>query len=147
MSELNFKSIKDVLSFAIAEEQDSHLYYKCQAKKAPKIELKVIWEQLANDEVRHAAILSELLEKVELGDESSFTKKDMPDFVDVHIPEGNYSEMDLIIIDAIKKENEAYFMYKNLATKMIEEKHKDVLITLALEELKHKDDLHRELNL
>lgn len=147
MSELNFKSIKDVIAFAMSEEHDAHIYYTNQVKKAKSIELRMIWQQLANDEVRHEAILSDMLDKVEQNDEGSYSKKDMPDYVEVQFPEKEYSEIDQIIIDAIKKENEAYFMYKNLALKMTEEKYQNVLITMAMEEFNHKEALYKELNL
>ncbi len=147
MSELKFNSINEILSFAITEEHEAHLYYTTQAKKAQIVELRMIWQQLANDELRHESILSELLEKVEGGNESFFTNKDMPDYVAVKFPENDYSEVDLVIMEAIKKENDAYFMYKNLALKMNNEKHKDVLISMAHEELKHKETLLKELDL
>lgn len=146
MEEMNFKSMEEILEFAIKEESDAGVFYGEQAKKTTNIELKMVWEQLAHDEIRHKAILSGLLEKLEKGDESiTFASKDVSNYVPVDIPNKAYSDMEKAIIAAINNENDAYFMYKHLSEKVSNSVQKNVLQTLAIEELKHRDSLLVEL--
>lgn len=147
MEEMNFKSMEEILVFAIKEESDAGVFYGEQAKKTTNIELKMIWQQLAHDEIRHKAILSGLLEKMEKGEEEiTFSSKEVTDFKPVEIPNKTYSDMEEAIITAVQNENDAFFMYKHLSEKVSNPTHKNVLQTLAVEELKHRDSLLVELN-
>lgn len=150
MKNLVFKSIEEIVVFAINEENDAHIFYANQAKITTNFELKLIWEQLSHDEIRHKMILTSLLEQMEKEEEHNirtYSTEDIKDFVPIEIPTKEYSETEKIIISAVEKENDAYYLYLNLAKEMTDSAHKHLLLTLAKEELKHKQSLLKELNL
>jgi rubrerythrin len=150
MENLVFDSIEDILQYAIDEEESAGLFYEEQARKCVKIELRTIWQQLSNDEIRHKAILSDILQEIKNEGHFNFKSMDLnqlPDHQTVEIDDSSFDETRKVFLEAMKNENDAYFMYKNLALKMPNENHQKVLIVLASEELKHKDALLKELNM
>jgi rubrerythrin len=148
METIDFISTDEIIRFAIKEESDASAYYAQQAKMTSIITLKMLWEQLSNDEIRHKTILSSLLEKMENGDKSlTFNSQDLNNLSLPKIPEKEYSEEEKVIIQAIYKENDAFFMYKTLSENITNAVHKNILQTLAKEELKHCESLLIELNL
>lgn len=140
MKELYFNSLSDILQFAINEEKEAYQFYTQQARKTVDLELKLIWEQLATDEIKHKAQLSNILE-LEENTQAFFSNLKMIDFEKVEIPQKSFSGEEKIILQAVENENEAYFMYKNLADRVNDEKSKNILLTMANEELKHKMSL------
>ncbi len=147
MEELNLSSMEEILLYAINQENEAGLFYAKEAKRTSKIELKMIWEQLSHDEVRHKAILSSLLENLKEEDQQiSYSSKEVTNYTAIDIPEKEYTDIENAIILAINNENDAYFLYKHLADKVSNLTHKKVLETLAYEELKHRESLVIELN-
>lgn len=141
-----FNSIEEIIHFAIEEEQSAGEFYKEQSLKTTNVELRSIWQQLSNDEVRHKSVLLNILDKLEDGIViEKFSIAKIPNYKPVELPEKEWNETEEAIISAIKNENEAYFMYTELAEKMKTEEHKNVLLTLANEEYKHREALLREL--
>ncbi len=146
MEELKFKSIEEILQYAINEESEAGIFYGEQAKQTTNLELKKVWEQLSHDELRHKAILSALLEKMENGEELiTYSNEDVKDYIPFNPKVKEYNEMEMAIITAIQNENNAYFMYKHLSEKVANTNHSNILLTLANEELKHKQSLMYEL--
>ena len=95
MKDLVFNSIEEILAFAINEEVQANIYYENQAKKTTDLELKMVWQQLAHDELRHKAVLTLLLEKIESGDGiETYSEKDITDYVPVKFPTREYSDTD-----------------------------------------------------
>ena len=148
MEELSFNSMEEILLYAINEEEGAYIFYGEQAKKTNKPELKSMLERLSMDELRHKDILSNLFRRLEKeGEENiTFRNRDVTDYTPEYIPEREYSAMEEVIINAIQDENNTFFMYRYLASKMNHPKHKEIFQTLASEELKHRDDLLIELN-
>lgn len=146
MMEKVFNSIEEILNFAVQEEESAGEFYKEQFKKTTNVELRSLWQQLSNDEVRHKAILLNVLDKLEQGiviEKYSVSK--IPDYKPVELPDKKWTEIESAIITAIQNENEAYFMYSNLAEKMLIAEHKTLLLTLASDEYKHREALLKEL--
>ncbi|MDR3704443.1 MAG: ferritin family protein [Paludibacteraceae bacterium] len=148
MKDLVFNSIEEILAFAIKEEVEANIYYENQAKKTTDLELKMVWEQLAHDELRHKAVLTLLLEKIESGGSiETYSAKDIADYIPVKFSQGTYSDTEKIIMNAAQKENEAFYLYSYLSGKVTEVLHQRILLSLAEEELKHKENLLKELDL
>jgi rubrerythrin len=148
MKDLVFNSIEDILAFAIKEEVEANIYYENQAKKTTNFELKLVWKQLAHDELRHKAVLTMLLEKIEKGGKlETYSAKDITDYAPLKFPPMEYSDTEKIIMNAAQKENEAFYLYSYLSKKMTEVLHQRILFSLAEEELKHKESLLKELDL
>lgn len=146
MMEKVFNSIEEIINFAIEEEENAGEFYKTQSQKTSNVELRSLWQQLSNDEVRHKAMLLNVLDKLNGGillDKYMISK--IPEFKPVELPEKKWNEIEEAIISAVKNENEAYFMYSNLAQKMKTDEHKNILLSLAADEYRHREALLKEL--
>jgi rubrerythrin len=133
-----FKSIDDILVFAIDEEQKAVDFYSVLAGNARSEEMKNIFIEFAEEEIKHKTRL------IKIREEGVF---DMPkqDVQDLKIsdylvsvkptPDMTYEEA---LVVAMKKEKAAFKLYTNLAAKAPTEDLKDVFLSLAAEESKHK---------
>ena len=133
-----FSSIDDILKFAIDEEQKAVDFYSELANRASSEEMKKIFLEFAAEEVNHKSRLTRIRE------EGVFT---MPSekVADLKIgdylvnvdpkPEMTYEEA---LVVAMKKEKAAFRLYNNLASRAPTEALKNVFLSLAAEESKHK---------
>lgn len=133
-----FSSIDDILQFAIDEEQKAVDFYSELANRANSEEMKKIFLEFAGEEVNHKSRLTRIRE------EGVFT---MPSekVADLKIgdylvnvdpkPDMTYEEA---LVVAMKKEKAAFRLYNNLASRAPTEALKNVFLSLATEESKHK---------
>lgn len=132
-----FKSVGDILDFAIAREIEAHDLYVGLAGLVTKPELRGAVEGFALDEVRHRI----RLEAVKAG-EMVFTDDEVGN---LHIaesvkevrPHPEMSYTDLLVV-AMTKEKAAFRLYTNLASIAKEQALRDMLLKLAQEEAGHK---------
>jgi rubrerythrin len=134
----NFKSVDEILDFAIKEEEEAAKFYKELAGKMERPWMKDIFEQFSREEEGHKAKLL----KVKSGQVS-----DLPQDKVLDLKIGDYlveaevnTDMDYqqALIVAMKKEKEAFRMYSDLATVAQTAELKELLLGLAQEEAKHK---------
>jgi Uncharacterized conserved protein len=144
MRKITFNTIYDVLRFAISEEQSAIRYYTQQAQSTTNYETRTLWEQLATDEIRHKAILSNVLEQHLLHNKDINMVINI-DPVDVYNSEEE-SDLNAVICEAIRAEEQACKMYNDLANITEDETIKRVLRTIASEEKAHRDSLINDLN-
>ncbi|MDP4269470.1 MAG: ferritin family protein [Bacteroidota bacterium] len=145
MKKITFDTISDVLRFAISEEQNAIRYYTQQAQSTTNYEKRTLWEQLATDEIRHKAILSNVREQELLGDKEINLIIDLDQTEIYHSEE--VSDLNEVIYEAIKAEEQACKMYLDLANITDNDHIKGVLITIASEEKAHRDSLINDLNI
>ncbi|MDP1621961.1 MAG: ferritin family protein [Bacteroidales bacterium] len=133
-----FTSINDILDFAIGEEQAAVDFYLQLAAKSNNQQTKKVFEEYAEEEMRHKANLLSVRESgsFKLPDEKVRDLKIAEYLVDVK-PSANMSYQDALIL-AMKKEKAAYRMYTNLAGKAEDPDVKALFLRLAQEESKHK---------
>ncbi|HEY4543931.1 MAG TPA: ferritin family protein [Tissierellaceae bacterium] len=132
------QTIHSIIDFAIDTEIDSYDFYKEAINKTEDIQAKIIFGNLAEEELKH----KEFLEKLLKDDSYSF---DLEQFTDYKISEDiykdDYSEQidlkDAIAI-AIKKEEEAMYMYKALSDDSVNKEVKDLFLDLSKMEQMHK---------
>ncbi|MHC4758035.1 MAG: ferritin-like domain-containing protein [Planctomycetota bacterium] len=142
----NFKSIDQVLRFAIKKEQAAHDFYINLSKKADKSEMKQTCMDFAQQELIHKSKLEAVkagqlnLEKEEIGN------LDLADTVeDVWAySEMKYQEMLML---AMKREMQAFKLYCALAKMTKQKELKNTLLLLAQEEEQHKLKLELEYDL
>ncbi len=133
-----FKSINDILDFAINAEQEAVDFYNQLAENAKTEDMKYVFVDFAREEITHKArltkIKSEGLFKLELEDIGDLKIADYTVNVKPS-PDMSYQEA---LVLAMSKEKAAFKLYSALAKKASDQTLRDVFISLAQEESKHK---------
>ena len=134
----NFNYIHEILDFAIGEEQAAVDFYLQLATQSKSRQTKQIFQEYAEEEMRHKANLLNIKESgnFRVPDEKVRDLKIAEYLVDVK-PSSNMSYQDALIL-AMKKEKAAFRMYTVLAGKAEDPSIKATFLTLAQEESKHK---------
>jgi rubrerythrin len=133
-----FASVNDALDFAIEREQEAYEMYTDLASKMDQPGTKAVFTQFAGEELGHKA----KLESVKKGRKLDSVEKKIMDLkigdylVDVEPREG-MSYQDALIL-AMKREQAAYQMYKDFASRAPDDEMKGLFLGLAQEEAKHK---------
>jgi rubrerythrin len=133
-----FTNINEILDFAIGEEQAAVDFYLQLAAQSKNQQTKKIFQEYAEEEMRHKANLLSVKESgsFRLADEKVRDLKITEYLVDVR-PSPNMSYQDALIL-AMKKEKAAFRMYSMLAEKAGDPFVKTIFLNLAQEESKHK---------
>ena len=133
-----FNSINDILDFAINAEQEAIDFYNQMAASSKTEDMRHVFTQFAREEMEHKTRLT----KIKTEGSYQFEKKEIVDLkisdymVDIK-PSPEMSYHDALIL-AMKKEKAAFRLYYELAKKANNDEMKDVFISLAQEESKHK---------
>ncbi|MHC1708111.1 MAG: ferritin family protein [Bacteroidales bacterium] len=133
-----FKTINDILDFAIRAEQEAVEFYTSLSLNSSNPEMVAVFQQFAREEMGHKSRLLRIKE------EGVYNARDekVPDLkigdylVDVQ-PTPNMSYQDALIV-AMKKEKAAFKLYSHLAEKAPDATLKNIFLSLAMEESKHK---------
>jgi rubrerythrin len=133
-----FKSIDDILDFAIDNEQSAVDFYTTLASESSNQEMIDVFTQFAKEEMGHKAFLTKVR------NDGTFTVKSekvldlkMSDYlVDVK-PKPNMPYEDALIL-AMKREKNAFKLYTHLAERAPNDSIKKIFTSLAIEESKHK---------
>ncbi len=137
---MNFKSVDDILDFAIKNEEEAYEFYIALSKKT-KPSIKKTFEDFAQEELKHKEMLLKIKEDGEL---KPFKGKIMDLKILESLKEdekiGNYDAIEYAdaLKIAMKKEKETFLFYTKLAEKMDDENLKNTFLKLAQEEAKHK---------
>ncbi|MCX7834358.1 MAG: ferritin family protein [Ignavibacteria bacterium] len=134
----DFKNINDILDFAIAREQESVDFYTNLSNKARNEEMKNVFHEFAMEEVKHKARLQKIKDEgiMEISDEKVQDLKISDYTVNITpTPDMSYEEA---LILAMNKEKAAYKLYMKLSTKTDDPNLREVFLSLAQEESKHK---------
>lgn len=136
---MEFKSIDEIIEFAIKKEEESFEIYSSLKEKVKDRALKNIFEFLSKEEVKHKeklldfkkgkVILTPVSEKVPDIKISEYLKKSSLE-EDIDIQDA--------LIFAMHREKDTFRMYMTLAENVKDEKAKSILLSLAQEEAKHK---------
>jgi len=133
-----FNSIIEILDFAIGEEQAAVDFYLLLAAQSKSQQTKQIFQEYAEEEMRHKTNLISVKETGSFHMEAQQVRdlRISEYLVDVK-PTPDMSYQDALIL-AMKKEKAAFRMYNTLAGKASDPKVKQVFERLAQEESKHK---------
>ena len=141
-----FRTVSEVLDFAIANEGEAHRFYSELAQWAERAEAAKLFEELAVDELQHrirldaikAGEVSITLEEVgNLGIADSLEKTE---------PKANLTYAQALVV-AMQREMNAFRLYTRLALAAREPDVKDIFSKLAQEEAQHKLQLEIEYDL
>jgi len=133
-----FKSINEILDFAMQSEQEAVDFYTALAEQASNKEMADIFKQFAKEEMGHKSRIMSIKENgtytVPTGKVADLKIADYTVDVQPH-PNMKYDEALMV---AMKKEKAAFKLYNDLANRATNESMKNLFLSLAQEESKHK---------
>ncbi|MHC4265548.1 MAG: ferritin family protein [Planctomycetota bacterium] len=133
-----FDSIEAILDFAISEEKGAQEFYLQLAQKVDNPAVKKALEDFAKEEAAHQA----KLEKIKAGGKLLQTSNQVSDLkiADYLVDVAPSADMDYqsVLTIAMKKEKAAFKLYTELAAQTTDSEIKEVFLSLAQEEAKHK---------
>lgn len=136
MSKVN--SIEEILDFAIEQEQQAVDFYNTLAKEAQSKDMERIFKSFALEEIGHKARLTKIKNEGILKWETErIADLKIADYMVDQEPEPGMDYKDALIL-AMNKEKKAFKLYTNLAERAPNNELKDVFLSLAREESKHK---------
>jgi rubrerythrin len=142
--ETRFRTIDDVLDFAIARETESRRFYADLAPLATRPEVRAMIGRLATDELQHGIHLEAIKAgEVPFASDEDVGSLDIEEALAQVTPQPGMSYADLLVI-AMKKEKAAFRLYTELAALTASQALRDVLMKLAREEAEHKLRLELE---
>lgn len=135
---MRFKSVDDLLDFAIGREEEAYAFYMELAGRVQSGDMKAVFEGFAREEAGHKTKLQGVRAgKRLLPAEGKVQDLKIADYlVDVApVPSMDYQEA---LILAMKNEKAAFRLYSDLAAATDDAGLKVTLSALAQEEAKHK---------
>lgn len=132
-----FKSIEEILDFAIAGEIEANQFYTDLAGQMENPAMREVFEDFAKEELGHKTRLEGVKKSNIQPTLGKVTDLKIADYmVDVQ-PSPNMDYQSAIIL-AMKKEKAAFKLYTKLASKTQDPELRDMFLSLAQEEAKHK---------
>lgn len=135
------EELKGIIAFAVENEIDAYEFYRDAAAKLEDPSLKETFEDLAREELEHKKFLEDFLE-------SGTSEINIDETVDYKVAETVEKPpltVDMSFADAMalamKNEEEAMYMYKQLADACVDQKEKDIFLGLMDMETLHKTRL------
>ena len=129
------------LDFAIQREEQAYHFYTTLARKATTEEMQLTLINFAEEELRHKAKLSDMKRQKAKPPNEKIRDLKISDYVTDVEPTPDMTYKDALIV-AMKKETNAFRLYRDLGAITVDEDLRNIFITLAQEEAKHK--LHFE---
>ncbi len=130
----------EILEFAIFREVEAYHFYMALTKAVDSPVMRKVLEDFAKEELEHKAKLE--LEVLKMGQVLPAGKKIPAPSRDNYVVSNTDSLIDMdykdILLLAIEKEDASFRTYVNLAIHAADQESKDVLLTIAEEEVKHK---------
>ncbi len=133
-----FKSINDILDFAIVSEQEAIDFYTKLSKQATNEAMKEVFLQFAKEEMGHKARLTNIKAK-QLFEfkEEKVTDLKIADYLVEPETKPDMTYQNFLIV-AMNKEKAAFRLYSDLAKIAPNNELRDIFLSLAQEEAKHK---------
>jgi rubrerythrin len=133
-----FKSVDDVLDFAIRKEEESAQMYTGLAAKMEKAYMRGVFEDFAREEKGHKKKLLDIKKgKLLVPAAAKVLDLKIAEYVTDVAPSADLDYQEALIL-AMKKEKEAFRLYTALANATDDSALRTTLLGLAQEEAKHK---------
>jgi rubrerythrin len=138
---MKFESVDEILDFAISKEEEAAQFYINLADRMAPLNMKEVFEDFAQEEKKH----KEKLLLVKGGKKLLLTREKVMDLkigdslvvVDTTIEVSDITYQEALII-AMKAEKAAFRLYQDLAKTTKDSELKNLFLSLAQEEAKHK---------
>ena len=141
-----FRSVDEVLDFAIAKEIEAYNFYLELAEWIERAEVAKLFEDFSLEEMQHKM----KLEAIKAGkiniQEEEVGSLNIADKMETSEPKVNLSYAEALVV-AMQREKKAFRLYTNLAEIYEDAKVKGLLLKLAQEEAQHKLYLEIEYDL
>lgn len=133
-----WKSVDDILDFAIEQEEQAFQFYTDLAGRMDRPWMSKIFNDFAREEMGHKRKLEEIKhgKRLVLSEKKVLDLKIGDYLVDVDANVGMDYQQALVL--AMKKEKKAFKMYTDLAAAVDDQTLEETLLALAQEEAKHK---------
>ncbi len=134
----NFNDINEILDFAIQAEQGAVNLYTGLAEKAKINDMKQVFLEFAKEEMGHKARLLKIKEEgiIDLPNEKVNDLK-ISDYTGDVVPRDDMDYQETLIL-AMSQEKAAFKLYSKLAERSPNQQFKNLFLSLAQEEAKHK---------
>ncbi|HKL81191.1 MAG TPA: ferritin family protein [Desulfobacter sp.] len=137
---MNFKSVDEILEFAIDREKEAVKFYASFAQEAPSEALKQTFIDFSKEEEKHVALLSDISgNKAKI---DSYEFKRIPDLkISDYMLEIEYKKgmpMPEVLKLAMKREEKSVQLYQDLGNQTDNAEAKKLFEILVQEESKHK---------
>jgi rubrerythrin len=133
-----WRSVDEILDFAIEKEQEAADFYNDLAAKMASAHMRDVLIQFAQEEMDHKA----KLQQIKRGDIVMRPRQEVPDLKIgdylVAVEPNKALDYQGALLVAMKKEKAAFKLYSDLAASTDDQQIKDIFLTLAQEEAKHK---------
>ena len=139
-----FKSVDDILKFAIEKEEEANQFYLDLASKMDRPVMRQVFEDFAGEEQKHKEKLLQIQEGKTLliaGEKVADLK--VGDYLVDVAPKPDMDYQEALIL-AMKKEKASFKLYNDLASMTTDMNISALLLSLAQEEAKHKMRLEIE---
>jgi rubrerythrin len=135
---MKLDSVEEILDFAIEKEQDAADFYRSLAAKMDREHMKKVFEGFSREEMGHKSKLEAVKEgRLLMTAQKKVTDLKIGDnLVEVDMS-GDLSYQEALIL-AMKAEKAAFKLYSDLASATDNADLKELLMSLAQEEAKHK---------
>ena len=135
---MNFKSVDEILNYAIDKEEDARQFYLDIAGKMDRPYMKQVFEQFSKEEKGHKAKLQAVKEgKMMLKAEKKVMDLQIGDHLEDVDLDAKLDYQQALIV-AMKAEKNSYRLYNDLANSTDDENLSSMFLSLAQEEAKHK---------
>lgn len=133
-----FNSIDEILDFAINAEQEAVDFYNQLAENAKTEDMRLVFTSFAQEEISHKARLTTIKKEGSYKAEpKQIADLKISNYVVDITPTPDMTYQDALVL-AMKKEKAAFKLYYDLAKVASDVKMRDVFLSLAQEESKHK---------
>ncbi len=134
----NLNTVDEILDFAIEKEQEAFDFYKLWSGKVENKAIGDVFKELADNEKAHKAFLSDVKSGKKIPPQpKEITNLSISDYL-VEIEPSPDMDYQSALMVAMQREKSANQLYTNLAATVKVEEIKNMLLTLAAEEAKHK---------
>ncbi|MHC4616698.1 MAG: ferritin family protein [Planctomycetota bacterium] len=132
-----FRSVEEILDFAIARETAANKFYADLAERMDSPAMREVFDEFATEELGHKM----KLEAVKAGEielkEEQVQSLEIADYVVEEEVRSDMSYADVLVV-AMRKEKASYRLYIDLAAAAEAEELTDMFLALAQEEARHK---------
>jgi rubrerythrin len=133
-----FRNVDDILEFAITEEQKAVDFYENLAKDARSEQMRQVFIEFAGEEIKHKNRLNTIREEgVFSMPKQHVADLKISDYL-VNIKPGPRMTYEEVLILAMNKEKASFRLYSDLSEKAPSDQLKQVFLSLAMEESRHK---------
>jgi rubrerythrin len=142
-----FESFEAIVQFGIFKEQQANRFYLAMARRVADRQIAKLFEELAEEELEHKANLE--LELMKAGIVVD-TKPDIEEIDDSEYIMSDEAEIDIdgrdLLELAMAKEDAAFRLYIDMATKAKSKESKETILAMAQEEARHKVRFEKALD-